>query len=67
MITVEESRCKSCGICLEACPLTLLEVTDQISSKGYRIVGLTDQKKCSSCGVCALVCPDAAIEVYRTE
>jgi len=33
-------RCKSCGICIEYCPAALLDLSEEINSKGYRIVSI---------------------------
>ncbi|HAG22388.1 MAG: 2-oxoglutarate ferredoxin oxidoreductase subunit delta [Synergistales bacterium] len=65
-IDVLESFCKSCGLCVEACPVKVLRISDKINSKGYRPV---EQYKdgCIACRMCATTCPDAAIEVYKIE
>ncbi len=65
-IAVLESFCKSCGLCVEACPVNVLRISDKINSKGFRPV---EQYKegCIACGMCATICPDAAIEVYKFE
>ena len=65
MIKVAEIRCKSCGICIEFCPEDVLEITNIISEKGFRVAGMKNPEKCTGCGICALVCPDAAISVYK--
>lgn len=65
-ITINEERCKGCGLCLEACPPGVIKLADHINSMGYRPAALYDpQFKCTGCALCALVCPDAVITVYR--
>ncbi|HOB10330.1 MAG: 4Fe-4S binding protein [Acetomicrobium sp.] len=65
-IEVLEEMCKSCGLCVEACPNKVLKISDRINSKGYRPA---EQYKegCVACKMCAMMCPDVAIEVYRIE
>jgi len=65
-IEVSENYCKSCGLCVAACPVKVLRISDRINAKGHRPV---EQYKegCIACGMCAMSCPDAAIEVYRIE
>ena len=46
-------RCKSCGLCVEACP------------KGYNPAKIVDEEKCVGCASCALMCPDVVITVER--
>ena len=63
-ITVSEKYCKSCGLCVAACPKKVLRISDHLNDKGYRPV---EQYKdgCIGCAMCAMTCPDAVIEVYR--
>ena len=63
-ITVAEEYCKSCGLCVDACPKKVLRISDHLNVKGYRPV---EQYKegCIGCALCALTCPDAVIEVFR--
>ena len=65
-IEVLEEKCKSCGLCVDACPNKVLKIPDRINSKGYRPA---EQYKdgCVACKMCAMMCPDVAIEVYRIE
>ena len=65
-INVLEEYCKSCGLCVEACPVKVLRISEHINSKGSRPV---EQFKegCIGCRMCATTCPDAAIEVFRIE
>lgn len=58
--------CKSCSLCVGACPKKVLQISDRINSKGYRHV-IQANDECIGCGICATVCPDAVIEVFRAE
>ncbi len=65
-VVIDEERCKSCGLCVEACPKNLLAISDELNKKGYRPVKFVDEKgECIGCAFCAISCPDVAIEVYR--
>ena len=63
-ITVEESKCKGCEICVSACPEDVLAMTPEIGKYGYAVALLVDSVGCTGCSICARVCPDAAIEVF---
>jgi 2-oxoglutarate ferredoxin oxidoreductase subunit delta len=65
-ITVKEEKCKSCGLCVNACPVKVLRISDKINAKGHRPM---EQFKegCVGCAVCALTCPDLVIEVYKED
>ena len=65
-ITVDENVCKGCSMCVNACPLQLLELAgDVLNSKGYHPARLTDPEKCVGCAACAVMCPDTAITVEK--
>lgn len=65
-ITVLEEKCKSCGLCVAACPMKTLRISERINAKGHRPV---EQYKegCVGCAMCALTCPDMIIEVYKED
>jgi 2-oxoglutarate ferredoxin oxidoreductase subunit delta len=65
-VGVNEERCKSCGLCVAACPMKVLRISDKINSKGYRPV---EQFKegCIACKMCAITCPDVVLEVFLLE
>jgi 2-oxoglutarate ferredoxin oxidoreductase subunit delta len=64
-IEVNEILCKACELCIDACPLKVIELAqDRFNSKGYHPVQLVADG-CTGCAICALVCPEAAITVYR--
>lgn len=65
-IEIDVERCKSCQLCLSACPQGVIKLADGLNSKGYRPAVLLDpEHKCSGCALCAVVCPDVCITVYR--
>jgi len=49
--------CKSCGICLEICPVSCLEYDEQ------RLPRFVEGKACTGCQQCEKHCPDMAIEI----
>jgi 2-oxoglutarate ferredoxin oxidoreductase subunit delta len=64
-ITVNESYCKGCELCVIACPQEVIALAaERITSKGYHPAELIAEG-CTGCAICALVCPEAAIEVFR--
>ncbi|MBE0698698.1 MAG: 4Fe-4S binding protein [Anaerolineaceae bacterium] len=64
-IVVNESYCKGCELCVDACPQEVLALSlVRITAKGYHPVELAGQS-CTGCGICTIVCPEAAIIVYR--
>lgn len=65
-ITVNEELCKGCGMCVNACPKKILELSKaKINAKGYHPATMTDESKCTGCTSCAIMCPDVAITVER--
>ena len=69
MVIVEfnEKRCKTCGLCADACPLGIIYVnTDRVMVNGRGCAELKENK-CIGCKSCVTVCPDAAISLRRTD
>jgi NADP-reducing hydrogenase subunit HndC len=52
--TIDESKCKSCGICAKVCPMSCIKGEKKVP---YDI----DQSKCAKCGACMEKCPFKAI------
>ena len=68
LIKVNNSRCKSCYLCVNACPKQVLSIGEKIGKTGNFIVEINKEKEndCIGCKSCAIVCPDLAItEVYK--
>ncbi|ESU32476.1 hypothetical protein G3A_11370 [Bacillus sp. 17376] len=66
-VVFNEETCKSCKLCVNACPTNVIYLADYLNEKGYRPAVVTDQENCISCGKCAQMCPDSVITVYRPE
>ena len=66
-IEIDTERCKSCELCVEACPNNLIRIDrDTINSKSYQVAVFEDPEgECHLCRFCALVCPDVAIKVVK--
>ena len=62
-------RCKECDLCIEFCPLNVLEKSKKTNVKGYHYPKLKegDVKGCTNCGFCLLVCPEFAIYSSETK
>ncbi len=64
-IVIDENGCKGCALCVHACPLHLIRISERINPKGYYSAEFVDREgKCTGCTLCAITCPDVAIEVY---
>lgn len=56
--TIDEDKCKACGICSRNCPTNAISKTD---NDKYQI----DLDKCIKCGTCFSICPSQAIIKIR--
>lgn len=65
-ITIDDSKCKSCYLCVDVCPKKLLKPGKTVGKAGQYIVEFQNNNECIACKQCAMVCPDAAITgVYK--
>ncbi len=65
-ITVDESVCKGCGLCANACPLKIIFLdTGRPNLTGYHPARLMEPGRCTGCASCAAMCPDTAITVEK--
>lgn len=60
---IDARRCKSCGLCVDACPKKVLAIGEKINGQGYNYVEMIKPDDCILCNICGLVCPDVAIGV----
>ncbi|MBF0529586.1 MAG: 4Fe-4S binding protein [Deltaproteobacteria bacterium] len=56
-----DGRCKSCGLCVAACPKQTLAIGSALNHQGYAYVTQIAPDKCVKCNICRVVCPDVAI------
>ncbi len=65
-VVVNEDRCKSCQLCVSACPKKIIGISkDKMNSQGYRPAEVVEPEKCIGCAFCATICPDCAISIYE--
>lgn len=66
-IVIDESKCKSCYLCIDSCPKKLIKKGSKTGCTGNLVVEFSDENnECLGCKSCAITCPDLAItEVYK--
>ncbi|MHB9095133.1 MAG: 4Fe-4S dicluster domain-containing protein [Eubacteriales bacterium] len=56
--------CKGCGLCIEKCPVRVIEWAKELGFSGTPTVK-PRVEGCIVCGICQTVCPDAAIHIEK--
>lgn len=65
-LTIDENRCKGCGLCVRACPKKIMALSKtKLNEKGYHPAELIDPASCIACASCARTCPDAVITIEK--
>lgn len=65
-VTVNEERCKGCGLCIQACPKSIMALNkESLNKKGYHPAHCIEMVVCIGCAFCATMCPDVAITVDK--
>ncbi len=64
---IGRDRCKGCGICVDACPKKVLEISDELNTKGYFPAFQARPEDCIFCAICCTMCPDVAIAISEIE
>ncbi len=64
-VVVEGERCKGCGLCIAACPQSVLAMGHTGNSQGYCFPQVAEPKLCIGCCLCAITCPDTAISITQ--
>lgn len=62
------SKCLSCSICVQACPVSALEL--ELMGKSGKYVNLFPQAvpdKCIGCGICVKNCPMSCLSLEENE
>ena len=63
-IEISEEECKGCGLCVDACPPRVIEMSDRLNGHGYHPASYMGTG-CTACGICFYACPEpGAITVY---
>jgi NAD-dependent dihydropyrimidine dehydrogenase PreA subunit len=64
-VEIESNLCKECNLCIEACPVNVLRVSDKLNVMGYHPVEYTGIG-CTGCGICFYVCPEpGTFRIYK--
>jgi 2-oxoglutarate ferredoxin oxidoreductase subunit delta len=63
-VEIHEEECKGCGLCVDACPVCGMRLSERLNGHGYHI-GEYEGHGCTGCGVCFYACPEpGALTVY---
>ena len=64
-VEIESDLCKECSLCVEACPVKVLRISENLNVMGYHPVEYIGDG-CTGCGICFYVCPEpGTIRVYK--
>ena len=58
---VDNKKCMSCNVCIEACPVSCLSLAEATARDPHGHPFLEKAAACISCGFCAVECPVDAI------
>ncbi len=62
------NECINCGICVQACPLSCLELSLEGKQGKYKnVFPQLVSDKCTGCGLCADSCPMDSIEIRNND
>ena len=66
-ITVDAEQCDGCMLCIEFCPLDVLEVGQDTNRRMLHYVVSVRPEQCVGCAQCERICPTASIFVTEIE
>ncbi len=58
VLSIDEELCTGCGICIDRCQFSALNLEDNVSKVNHRCVG---------CGVCVIECPEDALTLITRD
>ncbi|PIQ92070.1 MAG: 2-oxoglutarate synthase subunit alpha [Parcubacteria group bacterium CG11_big_fil_rev_8_21_14_0_20_39_14] len=58
-ISIEQTLCRGCNLCVEMCPKKVFEDGEEISPEGFKLKKVANPTKCTGCKLCELFCPGA--------
>ena len=64
-VIIDTECCKGCELCVDACPRSVLVMSDDFNGSGYHYSVFHNKENCNSCTFCAIMCPDVCIQVNR--
>jgi 2-oxoglutarate ferredoxin oxidoreductase subunit delta len=66
-VVFDSERCKGCELCVNVCPVHIIELSKELNSKGYNYSQIKNgsDDKCIACGFCGMTCPDFVIKVEK--
>ena len=64
---IDNDRCKGCGLCVIVCPKKVLEISEQVNTKGYFPAYRAYPENCIYCAMCCTMCPDVAISISEID
>ena len=64
-VLIRVDDCKGCVLCIDACPVHVLDFAGELNAMGYRPAHYKGEG-CTGCGTCFYACPEPmAITVIR--
>ena len=65
-VTIDDSTCKGCSLCVATCPKKIMVLNrEKLSPKGYNPAVCADPEACIACAMCAIICPESSIKVEK--
>lgn len=67
-IVINYKICMACGVCVQACPFSYLELSQDIGDPYRKIYPqLSSGEKCNGCGICADACPLECLTAHKPD